>query len=49
MTTLLRSKEKQELVSRDKKDRLDFEQIAALASKMGLYRYIQATSCVTFL
>ncbi|KAG5532314.1 hypothetical protein RHGRI_026818 [Rhododendron griersonianum] len=40
MTTLLRSKEKQELVSRDKKDRLDFEQIAALASKMGLYSHL---------
>ncbi|CAN1151585.1 DExH-box ATP-dependent RNA helicase DExH5, mitochondrial [Linum perenne] len=33
----LRDKEKQEVVSRDKKDRRDFEQLAALASKMGLY------------
>ncbi|CAN1796376.1 DExH-box ATP-dependent RNA helicase DExH5, mitochondrial [Linum perenne] len=32
-----RDKEKQEVVSRDKKDRRDFEQLAALASKMGLY------------
>lgn len=37
---LLRDKEKQELVSREKKDRRDFEQIATLASRMGLYRYL---------
>ena len=43
LTTLLRNKDKQEVVSRDKKDRRDFEQIAALASKMGLYRYVQLT------
>ncbi|XAR72299.1 RNA helicase [Bertholletia excelsa] len=40
LTTFLRSKDKQELVSRDKKDRRDFEQIAALASKMGLYSHL---------
>ena len=39
LTMLLRDKEKQELVSREKKDRRDFEQIAHLASRMGLYRY----------
>lgn len=39
LTMLLCDKEKQELVSREKKDRRDFEQIAVLASKMGLYRY----------
>lgn len=38
--TLIRDKDKQELVSREKKDRRDFEQIAALASQMGLHRYI---------
>lgn len=37
LTTLLRSNDTQELVSRDKKDRRDFEQIEALASKMGLH------------
>ncbi|XP_012075702.1 DExH-box ATP-dependent RNA helicase DExH5, mitochondrial isoform X2 [Jatropha curcas] len=37
---LLRDKEKQELVSREKKDRHDFEQIAALASRMGLYSHL---------
>lgn len=36
---LLRDKEKQEFVSREKKDRRDFEQISDLASRMGLYRY----------
>lgn len=40
LNTLLRNKDKQELVSREKKDRRDFEQIAALASRMGLYRYL---------
>lgn len=38
-TMLLRDKEKQELVSREKRDRHDFEQLSALASGMGLYRY----------
>lgn len=36
---LLRKKEDQEAVSREKKDRRDFEHIATLASRMGLYRY----------
>uniref|UniRef100_A0A2P2KT91 RNA helicase n=1 Tax=Rhizophora mucronata TaxID=61149 RepID=A0A2P2KT91_RHIMU len=36
---LLRDKEKQEIVSREKKDRRDFDQIAALASRMGLYSH----------
>ncbi|XP_021748258.1 DExH-box ATP-dependent RNA helicase DExH5, mitochondrial-like isoform X2 [Chenopodium quinoa] len=36
---LLRDKDKQELISRDKKDRRDFEQIAALANSMGLYSH----------
>ncbi|PSR87768.1 DExH-box ATP-dependent RNA helicase [Actinidia chinensis var. chinensis] len=40
LSTLLRNKDKQEVVSRDKKDRRDFEQIAALASKMGLYSHL---------
>ncbi|GAB4828826.1 hypothetical protein Ancab_018487 [Ancistrocladus abbreviatus] len=39
LSMLLRDKDKQELVSRDKKDRHDFEQIAMVASKMGLYRF----------
>lgn len=40
MTTLLRDNDNQEIVSREKKDRRDYEQIAALASGMGLYRYV---------
>ncbi|KAK4430264.1 DExH-box ATP-dependent RNA helicase DExH5, mitochondrial [Sesamum alatum] len=40
LNALLRSADKQELVSREKKDRRDFEQIAALASRMGLYSHL---------
>lgn len=39
---LLRDKEKQEFVSREKKDRLNFEQISALATRMGLYSHLYA-------
>ncbi|KAK4842427.1 hypothetical protein QYF36_021432 [Acer negundo] len=42
LTKLLRNKEKQELISREKKDRRDYEQIAALASSMGLYSHLYA-------
>ncbi|KAJ1382927.1 P-loop containing nucleoside triphosphate hydrolase [Sesbania bispinosa] len=38
LAMLLNDKSKQELISREKKDRRDFEQIAVLASRMGLYR-----------
>ncbi|XLT28113.1 hypothetical protein HN873_022253, partial [Arachis hypogaea] len=37
LITLLDDESKQELISREKKDRREFQQIAALASKMGLY------------
>ncbi|KAK9278678.1 hypothetical protein L1049_028252 [Liquidambar formosana] len=37
LTMLLRNKDEQEVVSREKKDRRDFEQLSALASRMGLY------------
>ncbi|KAK6134271.1 hypothetical protein DH2020_031985 [Rehmannia glutinosa] len=40
LNTLLCNGDKQELVSREKKDRRDFEQIAALASRMGLYSHL---------
>lgn len=40
LTALLKNNDKQEVLSREKKDRRDYEQIAALASKMGLYRYL---------
>ncbi|GAV67332.1 dsrm domain-containing protein/DEAD domain-containing protein/Helicase_C domain-containing protein/HA2 domain-containing protein/OB_NTP_bind domain-containing protein [Cephalotus follicularis] len=36
-TMLLRNKEDQEVVSREKKDRRDFEQLSALATRMGLH------------
>lgn len=39
LTMLLRNKDKQEVVSREKKDRRDFDHLSALASRMGLYRY----------
>lgn len=41
LNMLLRDKDKQELISREKKDRHDFEQIANVANKMGLYRYVE--------
>ncbi|XP_078431159.1 DExH-box ATP-dependent RNA helicase DExH3-like [Wolffia australiana] len=37
LSLLLRSTDEQEVVSREKKDRRDYEQLAALASRMGLY------------
>lgn len=40
---LLRSEEDQEIVSRDKRDRRDYEQISNLAKRMGLYRYWNVT------
>lgn len=39
LTMLLRNKDEQEVVSRAKKDRRDFEQLSALATRMGLHRY----------
>ncbi|KAM1085267.1 hypothetical protein ACFX2B_010942 [Malus domestica] len=45
-TMLLRDKEKQELVTREKKDRCDFEKIAALASRMGLYSHLYSKVAV---
>ncbi|KAI3963933.1 hypothetical protein MKW92_028478, partial [Papaver armeniacum] len=37
LNMLIRSKDEQETVSRDKKDRHEFEQLSALATRMGLY------------
>jgi hypothetical protein len=39
LSMLLRNEKDQEIVSRDKRDRRDYEQIANLAKRMGLYRY----------
>lgn len=38
---LMRNKSEQEVVSRDKRDRRDFEQLSALAIRMGLHRYMK--------
>jgi ATP-dependent RNA helicase DHX36 len=38
LSLLLRSETDQEIVSRDRKDRRDYEQISNLAGRMGLYR-----------
>ncbi|KGN52121.1 DExH-box ATP-dependent RNA helicase DExH5, mitochondrial [Cucumis sativus] len=46
LALLLRDKEKQELISREKKDRHDFEEIAALASRVGLYSHLYAKVAV---
>lgn len=45
LTTLLHSNDKQELISREKKDRRDYEQIAELATSMGLHRYYYCLKC----
>ncbi|XLT88624.1 hypothetical protein HN873_010377, partial [Arachis hypogaea] len=37
LTMLLRNNEEQEVVSREKKDRRDYEQLSALATRMDLY------------
>ncbi|XP_030496741.1 DExH-box ATP-dependent RNA helicase DExH5, mitochondrial isoform X1 [Cannabis sativa] len=42
LTILLRDNDKQELISREKKDRRNFEEISALASKVGLYSHLYA-------
>ncbi|KAL8142024.1 hypothetical protein V2J09_015056 [Rumex salicifolius] len=39
LSIFLREKDKQELISREKKDRHEFEEIAALATEMGLYSH----------
>lgn len=38
---LMRKKDDQEVISREKKDRRDFEHISALATRMGLHWYIK--------
>ncbi|KAG6630812.1 hypothetical protein I3843_13G038200 [Carya illinoinensis] len=40
LSLLLRSEKEQEIVSRDKRDRRDYEQISNLAKRMGLYSEI---------
>lgn len=38
LSMLLRNEAEQEIVSREKKDRRDYEHLAAFAERMGLYR-----------
>lgn len=40
LTMLMRNEDEQEVVSRERKDRRDFDQLSALATRMGLYRYL---------
>ncbi|KAG2261721.1 hypothetical protein Bca52824_068800 [Brassica carinata] len=42
LSALLRDSVKQEVISRDKKDRRDFDKLAALATSMGLYSHAYA-------
>jgi hypothetical protein len=37
---LLRNDNEQEIMSRERKDRRDFDQLAQLAERMGLHRYL---------
>ena len=39
LSLLLRNEQEQEILSRDKRDRRDYEQISNLAKRMGLYWY----------
>jgi len=38
LSMLLRNEREQEVVSRERKDRRDYEHLATLAERMGLYR-----------
>lgn len=40
---LIANDSEREIVSRDKRDRRDYEQISNLAKRMGLYRYRKQT------
>jgi len=50
---LLRNDNDQEIMSRERKDRRDFDQLAQLADRMGLHRYVIATltswCCIFFI
>ncbi|CAL5209964.1 unnamed protein product [Lathyrus oleraceus] len=45
-TMLLNDESKQELISREKKDRRDFDEISVLASRMGLYSHMYSKVAV---
>lgn len=48
LSMLLRNDKDQEIVSRDKRDKRDFEQISNLAKRMGLYWYYPCISLVFY-
>lgn len=41
LTMLMRNKDSQEVVTREKKDRRDFGQLSALATRIGLHRFLR--------
>ncbi|KAL4588057.1 hypothetical protein LXL04_000935 [Taraxacum kok-saghyz] len=47
LTTLIKNKNEQEIVSRERKDRRDFDQLSALATRMGLHSH-QYSKVVVF-
>lgn len=44
LSMLQRNAEEQEIISRDRRDRRDYDQIANLAKRMGLYRFCAVIS-----
>ncbi|MFS7911277.1 hypothetical protein Hanom_Chr02g00116231 [Helianthus anomalus] len=46
--SLLRNEADQKIVSRDKRDKRDFEQISNLATRMGLFWYLTLKLCLFF-
>ncbi|MFS8034819.1 hypothetical protein Hanom_Chr17g01585671 [Helianthus anomalus] len=48
LSMLLRNEADQEIVSRDKRDKRDFEQISNLAMRMGLFWYLTLKLCLFF-
>lgn len=44
LTLFMRNEDQQEIVSRDRKDRRDFEHLSALATRMGLHRQVNLLS-----
>ena len=48
LSMLLRNGSEQEVVSRERKDRRDYEQLSALAERMGLYRSLHLSNFLTY-
>jgi ATP-dependent RNA helicase DHX36 len=47
LNMLQRNAEEQEIISRDRRDRRDYDQIANLAKRMGLYRFCTVILLIT--